>query len=595
MTKNSSRTLWRLLAVALLLVLVGGLLAWYTQTAGGTIAIRDVRFVGTNGKIMSGLLYVPPGVTNKTKAPGILAVHGYINSRETQSGYAIEFARRGYVVLALDQTGHGYSDPPALANGFGGPDGLRYLRSLDIVDPANIGLEGHSMGGWASLIAAGTYPNDYKAVMLQGSSTGTYGAPEGTAQFPRNLGLVFSQWDEFSALMWTAAVPKDIVSTDKLKKAFNTTETIQPGKLYGSVQDGTARKLYMPVMTHPWDHESTEAIGYAVEWMQTTLQGGTPLPPSNQVWYWKELGTLLGLLGFVMFLIALGGLLLRLPVFQAVTQPVPAAHGVTGAAWWVGAVLTAGIPALSYFQFQKWGNQWFPANAIWPQNITTGIMTWAVLNALITLALYLVWRVQTGRVTRPQLAHRVGIVAPGMALDWGLIGKSALLAITVASAGYLLLTLSYTLFLADFRWWIVALKPMSPLQFRIFLGYLLPFVFYFLVLGLGLHIQMRRQAANGQPMSQRREMLTNVLLMVTGLVVLLLVQYIPLMMGGTLANAAESLLTIVAIQFVPLLAIVALISTYFYRKTGNIWTGAFLNALFVTWYIVAGQATHFGF
>ena len=136
---------------------------------------------------------------------------------------------------------------------------------------------------------------------------------------------------------------------------------------------------------------------------------------------------------------------------------------------------------------------------------------------------------------------------------------------------------------------------MSLLQFRIFLGYLLPFVFYFLVLGLGLHIQMRRQAAEAQPMSQRREMLTNVLLMVTGIVVLLLVQYIPLMLGGTLTLPAESLLTIVAIQLVPILAIVTIISTYFYRKTGNIWTGAFLNALFVTWYIVAGQATHFGF
>jgi fermentation-respiration switch protein FrsA (DUF1100 family) len=67
----------------------------------------DVRFIGTGGSPMSALLYVPPGATAAAPAPGILAVHGYINSRETQSGFAIEFARRGYVVLALDQTGHG--------------------------------------------------------------------------------------------------------------------------------------------------------------------------------------------------------------------------------------------------------------------------------------------------------------------------------------------------------------------------------------------------------------------------------------------------------------------------------------------------------
>jgi pimeloyl-ACP methyl ester carboxylesterase len=114
------------------------------------------------------------------------------------------------VVLELDQTGHGYSDPPALANGFGGPDRLAYMRSLDIVDPDRIVLEGHSMGGWAGLIAAGVMPDDYSSVVVSGSSTGTYGAPDGTPTWPRNFGLVFWRYDEFSQLMWGAAVPADV-------------------------------------------------------------------------------------------------------------------------------------------------------------------------------------------------------------------------------------------------------------------------------------------------------------------------------------------------------------------------------------------------
>jgi len=32
----------------------------------------------------------PKGVTAKNPAPGIVAIHGYINSRETQDGFAIE-------------------------------------------------------------------------------------------------------------------------------------------------------------------------------------------------------------------------------------------------------------------------------------------------------------------------------------------------------------------------------------------------------------------------------------------------------------------------------------------------------------------------
>jgi len=47
------------------------------------------------------------------------------------------------------------------------------------------------------------------------------------------------------------------------------------------------------------------------------------------------------------------------------------------------------------------------------------------------------------------------------------------------------------------------------------------------------------------------------------------------------------------IQFVPLLAIVAIISTHVYRRTASYLPGAFINALFVSWYIVACQATQF--
>jgi TM2 domain-containing membrane protein YozV len=49
---------------------------------------------------------------------------------------------------------------------------------------------------------------------------------------------------------------------------------------------------------------------------------------------------------------------------------------------------------------------------------------------------------------------------------------------------------------------------------------------------------------------------------------------------------------IVAVQLFPLFLIVSLISTYFYEKTGLVYTGVFVNAFFITWYMVAAQATH---
>ncbi len=590
-----NKRLYTLLIVSMALVLVGSLLAWSVQTDGGKVKILDVRWVGSNGVPMSSLLYIPKNATSETPAPGIVAIHGYINSRETQDGFAIEFARRGFVVLAPDQTGHGYSGGAAFVNGFGGPDALQYLRSLDFVDTQNVGLEGHSMGGWASLVAAGIYPDDYKSIVVEGSSTGTYGAPDGTSTWPRNMALVFSKFDEFSLLMWGAPTGQTIVATDKLKTVFDTTETVQPGKLYGSIANGTARVLYQPAITHPMDHINTAAIGYAVDWFNKTLQGGNNLPYNNQIWFWKEIGTLIAFIGLVMSFFPLGGLLLSARYFKQLDKPVVETHPSTGWGWWVGAAIMAAVPALTYFPLNHLADAPWTPTALFPQNLTTGIMFWALGNAVISLALFLAWHFGINRKTGAT-ADSYGITWKGK-LRWGLIGKSFLLAAAIASVGYLMLALADYFFKVDFRFWIVALKLLSPLQFRIFLGYLIPFTVYFLIVAMVLHGQMTRTGKTGKPQPLWKSMLINVALMITGLIVLLLVEYVPLFAGNPLGNAAapELLLSIVAIQFVAVLAVVALISTYFYRKTGHIYVGAFLNAIFVTWYIVAGQAVHFTF
>ncbi|MBO4286253.1 MAG: hypothetical protein J5880_02830, partial [Bacilli bacterium] len=52
-------------------------------------------------------LYIPEGVDENNPAPAVLCLHGYQNDHETSAAYAIEFARHGYVALAIDEFGHG--------------------------------------------------------------------------------------------------------------------------------------------------------------------------------------------------------------------------------------------------------------------------------------------------------------------------------------------------------------------------------------------------------------------------------------------------------------------------------------------------------
>jgi dienelactone hydrolase len=553
-----------LFILGLVLVLGGSWQASRIQTAG-EVAVHDIRFRSAAGTTMSALLYIPSSATTAKPAPGVLAVHGYINSRETQDGFAIEFARRGYVVLALDQTGHGYSGGPAFSEGFGGPAGLSYLRSLPMVDKANIGLEGHSMGGWTVLAAAAAMPDAYRAMVLEGSSTGKPFAQEGTPVWPRNLALVFSRYDEFSKIMWDVDRAQDVATSPKLQKVFGT-NNIVPGVIYGSIATGTARRLTQPVATHPGDHISDAAIGDALDWFGRTLKGGRSLPASDQIWFGKELATGVALIGFVTVLLGAFDLFLTLPFFAALRRAPPDALPRRDGRWWRQVAVTALLPAVTFFPAFIFVTLAVPPSSLLPQTVTTQVMVWALVNAGLTL-----------------LISRFGPSAPPrLAPHWPL---AIALALAMVALGYALLLAMAAWFTVDFRFWVVALKPLSADQFRSALVYLVPITFAQVVTLQALG----RLAVVGDGRVTRYGAATMAL--AAGFVLLLVVDYGIFFATGRLPTAFDPLTTVIAIQFVPLLAITAIIGTFTWNRTGSALPGGLLCGLFVAWYVVAGTAT----
>lgn len=579
-----------LLVLSVIMILIAGLIAYQVQTDFGKVSIKDIRFTGPGGTTLSALLYIPKTATPKTPAPAIQAIHGYINSRETQSGFAIEFARRGYVVLALDQTGHGYSDPPAYYHKMGGPAGLAYLRTFDFVDKNRIGLEGHSMGGWASVNAAFKAPNDYRSIVLEGSSTGTFLAPEGSPTFPKNLCLVFSKYDEFSNMMWDAPIPADIVKSDKLKGVFGVpeNENVEVGKLYGSIQQGTARVLHQPSTTHPGDHLSTVAIGHAIDWFEKTLGAPNPIPTDHQTWYIKEFATLAGFIGCVLLMFAAGMLLLKTKTFQSLAGEPQNSKPATGFGWWIAAILTVIIGPLIYFKAVVFAEPNLPRTFLTPQPITNIILFWLTIVAVISLVLFVIWHIFNKKKGADAVSYGI---RSAQGKTCRKIGLSLWFAFLVTFSGYLSLMVVSFIFTVDFRFWILALKPFSPLQFRIALGYLILFILFYLVFALVLHGQLRKSTG-----SLIKRMTISAILGSLGYLLLLMFIYIPLLSGSTigfglLPTTNHALFAIVALQLFPLFVLVSLISTYFHEKTGLIYPGAFINAMFITWYMVAGTAT----
>src|SRR6201999_3662202 len=210
-----------------------------------------------------------------------------------------------------------------------------------------------------------------------------------------------------------------------------------------------------------------------------------------------------------------------------------------------------------------------------PQGINNQILTWVVINGLITLALM---RLAPRRKSRS-----------------GLFASSLLIAVASVAVGYASLWLCDLAFKVDFRFWIVALKLMSAKQFLIFLIYLVPFTAFFVV---ALHLLHRNFSTMATPRGALYA--TNILALTLGFIVLLALQYGTLWLTGKLFNPLPDpgfvpLSTIVAIQFVPLLAVVAVIATFTWRRTGTSLPGALICGLFVTWYVVAGTATQAAF
>jgi pimeloyl-ACP methyl ester carboxylesterase len=554
-----------LFALGCALILFGAWLANRIQTSGG-VTVSEARFPAGDKVTVSGLLYMPATATAQDPAPAVLVSHGYINTREMQSPFAIELARRGFVVLAMDMTGHGYSQGSVGSHDFGGPAALRYLQSLPQVDKANIGMEGHSMGGGPILAAAVDQPDGYRSIVLEGGTLGLMGSK--APANPRNIAVVFGQYDEFSGLMWGVPKGSDIGASKKLQALFGVSETVEPRRVYGSVAEGTARVLFNPPITHPWEHFSSGGVAPAVYWFQQTLNGAAaPRVADDQIWIWKEVGTLIAFAGFVVLLLGTFQLLLATPLFAGLSRAAEPANERRDGRWWLVFALTAAVPAATYFPFMKLGQVFFPMQ-LFPQWVHNQLLAWALLNGLITLGLGFLLKTAKPRFTTrwaPQIALGLATVA----------------------VGYLSLVVVDAVFKVDYRIWVLGLKPLDAAHAVIMLPYLVLWTAFFL-------ITVRALTANLSVKGEGEivQLTAAKLAMSLGFLVLVAVEYVVLFQTGFLATPKEPLNTIVAIQFIPLLALVGVLSAFTYRRTNSFVPGAVICGVLISWYITAGTAIH---
>ena len=496
--EKTKKTAQIVLCISLALMLLCGIVVNVVQTSGGKVVMRELTIETDSGYTMSAYLLVPKTATAENPAPAIVTSHGYLNNKEMTDANYVELARRGFVVLAIDQPDHGDSDvtPDCFILA---PDGVYQgalaLSRMPFVDTARIGVTGHSMGSWSvnaaiqadnlnetPLIAAALiHCND----PLYQDADGNFANPYGS----RDVGVISAIYDEFFGTS-VSADGKPLSSPYFMETATAQTflnfgrnpaesEVRQAYTEYREDVDGkdTLRIVYRPPIIHPWSHFSARSESYICDFFSKTLGAPNPIDPSNQVWQWKEAFNFVGVIGLVLFLCSFTTLLVFTPTFACLradetVKPMPV-KDKTGKLWfWLSLAAGAVFGSLVYLTLVNMGNSMAVA-----QGEAMGLGLWSTACGLFTILSMAAYYFAYGKKNGLDLAER------GVKLSLKKLGLSALLALIVVTVAYGLVFVEDYFFLADFRLWTLAIKAFELPILR-YLPYVLLFFTYYIAISV---------------------------------------------------------------------------------------------------------------
>jgi hypothetical protein len=186
----------------------------------------------------------------------------------------------------------------------------------------------------------------------------------------------------------------------------------------------------------------------------------------------------------------------------------------------------------------------------------------------------------------------------GVKVSWRVFWKTALLAVAVVSAAYVLLFFVDYIYQVDFRIWSFDLRIFSASKIWVVVKYLPFFLVYFIVNSIMIS---RNAFANW---TERKQTWMSVLFNILTPALFLAISFLPLLFNpytfwgivlapGSLLASAGALVPILMIPFLPILGIAGYLNIKLYRLTGSIWMGALLNALLVTMITVANTSFSF--
>lgn len=563
------------LIAAIAVFLVSAFTLRLTLTSGFTVATRTVNLVTDEGVNLSATLWVPKNATPENPAAGVMIAPGGNTPHNFYASYSLELARRGYVVLAYDYYGTVASGMTTEGSS-GAVAAMKYLTSLSFVDSNRLGATGHSNGGGqaaAGILSEYAAPAAKRSVVFIGCGvSGTdMSVYDGT-----NVMTIWGKLDECGQGTFWDVYHEDALNYSAMAELCGVENSaMEVGKYYGSASDGTLRVLYTPNTFHSLSNIIPSSVSNIIRFFDDTLGGNTSTLADNSfIYVWQEFAVLLMAISLCVMLFPVGSMLLETKMFVALKREVPQATAKADWRFWLFLLLPGVLSALIVKSTVIQGQTLLgKLPEVFNVQSTNGFIWWFFLSALIGIVFYLVRSFVDPAVDRKADLRRIRTSLPDLIL-------AVAFSLIVVGVPYCFAVLAERLTGWYGRIFQTYFASLTPERAGLYVVY---YILFFILFGVYAFLQADGARLKGA--SDRTNyclaLLVNALPAVLFLGALygqLILTHITPINGREMSRAQGAMMGMLLLYFV-----VAKVVTMFYKKTGNIYVVAAVNAAFITW------------
>lgn len=585
----------------LAILFLSSLFASQIQSNFGKTNISLERLDTGDGQYIYYDLYKPETATELTKAPFIAIIPGFQRSKEALSNVAIELSRRGHVVGLIDPYAQGLSSSSksriaATTQGYGMFALIEHIHGSDdylYINKNLLGSTGHSMGGNAAIRGADYFGKDAikndKESILHSIYISGYVLTlrdEILKNARSNIGVSYALYDEGAFRNelkgWDAAdmkiAPESLRTVNSIFAENEKLEIVELNKMYGNIDNRTARIIFNEALLHPFQPYNKEAMANQLYYFDEVFNSPIKKDSYDQMWQFKEFLTLLNMVVSFLLLIPLTKNLLKISFFsiivKKVPEPLPVQNRKSKIIFWSLISFSALVACVTFIPMVEVAKYLFPEaatrNLTWffPQRMNNSVMLWALFNGTLGLILFFLSYYMFGK------KHGVKQNSWGLGISINELFRTVILALSIFAIYYLILYVIYALFHIDYRFWFMGVRVFQP-EMLLVLAMYFPFFFvFFFSNSLRVNGAMR---FSGQ--SENVSRLIGGLANSGGLILIIIIQYVVFWWTGTVYWTTNWLSVNLLFGIVPIMFILPYFNRIFFQITGRVYLGPLVTCL----------------